>query len=66
MIQHDHPSIITNIPSIEERVGNNIVVHERDEEYADDPLMMQDGGKSLSNTDLVNAQSPKKNKTKPF
>jgi hypothetical protein len=41
-------------------------VHERDEEYADDPLMMQDGEKSFSNMDLVNAKSPKKNRTKPF
>ena len=53
MIQQEHPSIITNIPSIDERAGTNIVVHERDEEYENDPLLQGSGGAS-TDRDLVN------------
>ncbi len=52
MIQHEHPSIITNMPSIE--AGTNIVVHERDEEYENDPLLMPSGEGASTDRDLVN------------
>jgi hypothetical protein len=41
------------MPSIDEpRIGTNIVVHERDEEYENDPLLMEGG--ASTDRDLVN------------